>query len=144
MSETVVTRNRLTSAIVATAAILGGLGVVIGAFGAHGLETSLADSGLAPDVVAKRLDQFDVGARYHLVHAVALLALAGLPAISRSARMAAFGLMVAGIVLFSGSLYLLVVTNTPKLGAITPIGGVCWIIAWSIVAVSATRNRSQL
>lgn len=125
----------------ATAAVLGALGVLIGAFGAHGLENFLSDQfSLAPEQLARRLDQFDVGARYHLVHAAALLALCALPTISRTGLKIAATLMVAGIVLFSGSLYLLVATNTPWLGAITPIGGVSWIAAWGAIAIGAMRS----
>lgn len=118
------------------AGILGGLGVLIGAFGAHGLEEFLSNKGLAPELISKRIDQFDVGARYHLVHAVALLAIANSVLLSRKARLATFVFFTLGVFLFSGSLYLLVVTNTPWLGAITPLGGVSWIIAWATIAIS--------
>lgn len=124
----------------ATAGIMGGLGVLIGAFGAHGLEDFLVEKGLEPAVILKRIDQFDVGARYHLVHAVALLAVANSVLLTRRARWIVFLLFTVGIVLFSGSLYLLVATNTPWLGAITPIGGVSWIIAWLTIAFSAFMN----
>lgn len=126
--------------LIASAAILGLLGVAIGAFGAHGLENHLqARLGLPDELIARRLAQFDVGARYHLVHAVALLALAGLPLRSARLLQAAAGLMILGIVLFSGSLYLLVASNTPWLGAITPIGGVSWIFGWGLIATAALR-----
>jgi len=133
-------RDPLSYQMAATAGILGGLGVLIGAFGAHGLENFLGEKGLEPAVILKRIDQFDVGARYHLVHAVALLAVANSVLLSRRARWIVFSLFTAGIILFSGSLYLLVATNTPWLGAITPIGGVAWIIAWSTIAISALKN----
>ena len=110
--------------------ILGALAVILGAFGAHGLEQFLTDQGASPELVEKRLGQFDVGARYHLVHCVALLAMVSLPYGSPGTRRVIAALFVVGILLFSGSLYLLVLTNTPVLGAITPIGGLCWIIAW--------------
>lgn len=127
------------------AGIAGFLAVAIGAFGAHGLPDylgSLPDA--TPEKVAKRIDQFDVGARYHLAHAVALLALAvwlasGLSGrAARSIRLAATMLLV-GIVLFSGSLYVLVLTDTPVWGAVTPIGGVVWLAAWGWIAMSAGR-----
>ena len=117
------------------------MGVLIGAFGAHGLEAFLVDAGASAELVDKRLDQFDVGARYHLVHAVALLGLPGLPLLSARMRSFAFGFFTAGIVLFSGSLYLLVLTNTPWLGAITLFGGVCWILAWTTIAVAALMAK---
>ncbi|MGV3484418.1 MAG: DUF423 domain-containing protein [Planctomycetaceae bacterium] len=127
--------------MVAVAGIVGALGVLIGAFGAHGLQAYLLDSGMAAEVMNRRLDQFDVGARYHLVHAVALLALPSLPSISLRARFWAFVMFTFGVVLFSGSLYLLVLTNTPWLGAVTPIGGTAWILAWSTIAVSALASN---
>lgn len=127
--------------LIASAAILGLLGVAIGAFGAHGLENHLqARFGLPDELIARRLAQFDVGARYHLVHAVALLAIAGLPLRAPRLLQTAAGLMILGVVLFSGSLYLLVASNTPWLGAITPIGGVSWIVGWGLIAAAALRS----
>jgi uncharacterized membrane protein YgdD (TMEM256/DUF423 family) len=126
--------------LLATAGVLGMLGVLIGAFGAHGLENFLIRTYLLDGaVVAKRQDQFDVGARYHLVHAVALVAICSIRGISPTAIRAIAVFMMVGIVLFSGSLYLLVATNTTWLGAITPIGGVSWIIGWTMIAVAAIR-----
>lgn len=124
-------RNRW---LLVAAAIAGATGVAIGAFGAHGLPGFLESQGADADLVAKRLSQFDTGARYHLIHAVALLAIASIQTASaRLIRMVGI-LLLIGIVLFSGSLYLLVVTNTPWLGAITPLGGVSWIVAWVLLA----------
>lgn len=129
-------RNRRR--LVAVAGWTGFLAVLIGAFGAHGLEGWLESRFAAPpELIAKRLDQFDVGARYHLAHAVALLALAGWSNGPRLAVCQVAWLMVAGIVLFSGSLYVLVLTNTPTWGAVTPIGGVLWLVAWGLIAISA-------
>jgi uncharacterized membrane protein YgdD (TMEM256/DUF423 family) len=134
---------RLRRRIIAAAGLAGLLGVVIGAFGAHGLEGHLNDHlSLSTELLAKRLDQFDVGARYHLVHAAAMLALAALPLSPAVIRIAGV-LMVAGIVLFSGSLYLLVATNTPWLGAITPFGGAAWIIAWGVIAAGAMLRAAD-
>lgn len=90
---------------------LAALAVAFGAFGAH----ALADN--------PRLDTWKTGALYHLVHAVALC-LPNLPTATRR-------LLTAGIVLFSGSLYLLVLLDLPVLGAITPLGGVSFIAGWS-------------
>lgn len=120
-----------------TASLAGALGVLIGAFGAHLLPARLAERGWSEQLITQRLDQFEVAARYHLVHAAALLALGAVRIGSLGGRRVAAWLFVAGIVLFSGSLYLLVVTNTPWLGAITPIGGLAWIAAWITVAVAA-------
>jgi len=123
------------------AGIFGAAAVVLGAWGAHGLETWLVAAGVEVERIDARLDQFDVAARYHLVHAAVLV---GLAAVSdRIAPIASrwIGrLMIAGIVLFSGSLYLLVITDTPWLGAITPLGGLAWIIAWSALGIAAWRG----
>lgn len=143
MSASPADRDRGSHWTVAVGGIMGALGVLVGAFGAHGLDEFLLGSGLNAAKVAERLDQFDVAARYHLVHAVALLGSANLPQLSPRARWLAFLFFTAGIVLFSGSLYLLVITNTPWLGAITPLGGVSWIIAWCTIAVSALGSRSR-
>ena len=129
--------------LVRVAAIAGATGVIIGAFGAHGLPDFLADSGMDAETLSRRISQFETAARYHLVHAVALLAAASLPA-SKPKLLRWVGLLFAfGIVVFSGSLYLLVVTNTPKLGAITPLGGATWIVAWTLLFFCVTDARSR-
>ena len=116
---------------VVLAGVLGALGVAAGAFGAHGL---------ASRVTAERLAVFETGARYHLLHTLALLACAWLctQSTSLSPRLAG-ALFVAGIVIFSGSLYLLVLLDQPKLGAITPIGGVSLIAGWIALAVAGAQ-----
>ena len=102
-------------------------GVALGAFGAHGLEARLT-----PDLLAI----YETGVRYHLVHGLALFVAAWLAGedATRSARLAGT-LFFAGILLFSGSLYLLALTGIRGFGAITPLGGVAWIAAWVIVAL---------
>ena len=135
------TESALARRIAITAAVAGALGVLIGAFGAHALPDLLAQWELDEARTAKRLDQFDVAARYHLVHAAALLAVAALPVGSPRGRRTAAWLLTAGIVLFSGSLYLLVVTDTPWLGAITPLGGLAWIAGWLTLAVTSFAAR---
>jgi uncharacterized membrane protein YgdD (TMEM256/DUF423 family) len=103
------------------ASFYGASGVVLGAFGAHGLS-----SRLSPD----RLATWETGVQYHLLHAVALLALAlAHRSDDRSVAVpaGAFGL---GIALFSGSIYGLVLTDWRWLGPVTPIGGVCLIVGW--------------
>ena len=84
---------------------------------------------------------FETGVRYHLIHALGLIAVAW--AISRWPNSwvgAAGWLFVAGIVIFSGSLYVLAVTGARWLGAITPIGGVCLILGWAVLATGALRG----
>ena len=105
------------------AAGIGFLGVALGAFGAHGLEETLIENG--------RVDVWDAAVLYHLTHAVVLLALAIAP---DAFRKKAWLCMAIGIAIFSGSLYVLAVTNIGVLGAITPIGGVLFLIGWGILA----------
>jgi uncharacterized membrane protein YgdD (TMEM256/DUF423 family) len=111
------------------AAILGALGVMAGAFGAHALRGRLT---------VDLIDTFDTAASYHLIHAVALMLTAW--AASRwpgTATTAAGWLFLAGIVLFSGSLYALSLTGIRALGAITPFGGVAFILGWLALAWAA-------
>ena len=119
--------------IFAVGSVLAGLSVVFGAFGAHALKASLSP---------KLLDTFETGVRYQMYHALGLLALAW--AISRwpERRLApAVWLLLAGTVVFSGSLYLLVLTGARWFGAITPIGGVVLIAGWSLVAWRLVRSK---
>jgi len=115
-------------------ALAAGLGVAMGAFGAHGLRARLT---------VEMLAVFETGVRYHVYHALALLATAlllGRPEFQASRLIVASGwLFVGGILLFSGSLYLLAVTGIRPLGAITPIGGVAFLIAWALLAIAAIR-----
>jgi len=116
----------------ALGAMLAMIGVAAGAFGAHALK-----SRLTPDMLAV----FEVGVRYQLVHALALLAVAW--AITRwpgRAALYAGALFIAGIVLFSGSLYLLALTGERSLGAITPFGGVAFLAGWACLAWAASRS----
>ncbi len=109
--------------------ILGALAVALGAFGAHGLKARL-DAG--------RLAIFETAARYQLMHALALLA-AGLAAAQWPASpwpVWAGWLFIAGILLFSGSLYLLVFTDKRAFGAITPLGGLAMIAGWLCLALA--------
>ncbi len=116
--------------IVVYAAIAGAGGVLLGAFGAHGLEAFLQQRSDDAAHVAKRVGQFDVAVRYHLIHAVALFALAALPCGSSKSRRITARLFAIGLLLFSGSLYLLVLTDSSRWGMITPIGGLIWIAGW--------------
>ena len=116
--------------------VLGGLagaaGVALGAFGAHALKTRLA-----PDLLAV----WQTAVQYHLWHALALVAI-GIVAIHLPASTPlkwAGWLMVAGIVLFSGSLYVLALSGVRWLGAVTPFGGTAWIAAWVLLAWTAWR-----
>ncbi len=105
------------------------LGVALGAFAAHGLKDQLS-----PYAV----DVFETGVKYQIYHALGLLALALVPRPGRALR-AAGTLMAVGIVIFSGTLYALAITGVRWLGAITPIGGLCFIVAWGLVFVAVLR-----
>ena len=122
-----------------TAALLGGLGVALGAYAAHGLDGTLTDlyAGMTKEVLGtevpaaqKYLGDFKTAAQYQMYHALALLAVGLLPGSSRAARNVAGWAFLLGTMLFSGSLYLLVLSGITWLGAITPIGGVLLIVGW--------------
>lgn len=112
--------------------VLGLLAVAAGAFGAHGLRGRLT-----PDLLAV----YETGARYHMYHALALLATAwAVEHWGGGAAAVAGWAFVAGIVVFSGSLYLLALTGTRWLGAITPIGGAAFLAGWAALAWAAWRG----
>jgi len=114
-------------------ALSAGLAVALGAFAAHGLRGRLSPEALAT---------FETGARYHMYHALALLAVAWASARWPGGATSAAGwLFVAGTVLFSGSLYLLAVTGVRALGAITPLGGLAFIAGWIALAWAAWASR---
>ena len=106
-----------------TGAILMALAVGLGAFGAHGLRGRLDTYSMSV---------YEKAVFYHFVHALGILITAGKVPLT-------CWLLLAGIVLFSGSLYLLAVTGNSGLGAITPIGGVCFIAGWLALAWSAVK-----
>lgn len=115
-----------------TGSISACIGVAAGAFGAHALK-----SAVPPELLAV----YDTGVRYQLLHAVALLAV-GLAAELRPEGLWALPtwLFVAGTVLFSGSLYILALTGIRWLGAVTPLGGLCFLGGWLAVAVIGWRR----
>jgi uncharacterized membrane protein YgdD (TMEM256/DUF423 family) len=108
-------------------AVLGGLGVILGAFGAHALKATLS---------ADKHAIFEVGVRYQLVHALALLAVGLLLRTTDGAWLRAAGpLFLGGVVLFSGSLYGLALGGPSWLGPVTPIGGLLLIAGWIVLAL---------
>jgi uncharacterized membrane protein YgdD (TMEM256/DUF423 family) len=114
--------------------ILAGLAVATGAFGAHGLQKM---------VTPERLDTWEKAVRYQMYHALALLLLAwALTHWPGQVNILAAGgwLFLAGVVLFSGSLYLLVLSDTSWLGAITPFGGVAFVAGWLCLLIAAWRG----
>ncbi len=114
-------------------AVSAGLAVALGAFAAHGLRARLSP---------EALQTFETGARYHMYHALALLAVAW--AVTRwpgTAVSVAGWLFIAGTLLFSGSLYLLAITGVRMLGAVTPVGGFAFILGWLALAWAAWSAR---
>ncbi len=115
----------------AIGSIFCGLGVILGAFGAHGLRERLS-----PEMLVV----FETGVRYHLIHGLGLLALALEASRWPDTYVSIAGyLFVAGILIFSGSLYVLAFTGIRWLGAITPIGGLCLILGWGLLAAGVLR-----
>ena len=98
--------------------LLGGSAVALGAFGAHGLQELL--------VAGNRMETWETAVFYHLAHAIVLLVLS----LSSPWRALSWQFMAAGVVIFSGSLYMLCLTGLTWLGAITPIGGLLLIVGW--------------
>jgi len=110
-------------------ALAGFVGVALGAFGAHGLRNRLS-----PEMLAV----FETGVRYQMFHALAILSTAiALARIDGWAVRAAGWSFAAGIVLFSGSLYLLALTGVRSLGAVTPLGGLAFLAGWALLAYVA-------
>jgi uncharacterized membrane protein YgdD (TMEM256/DUF423 family) len=107
-----------STARIRLAALVLFLGIALGAFGAHGLADRLEETG--------RLDNWETATFYHLLHGLALFVLALLPG-----RALGYYWFLAGIVIFSGSLYALALTDISRLGAITPIGGVSFLVGWA-------------
>lgn len=108
------------------------LSVAAGAFGAHALKARLPQD---LQVI------FETGARYHMYHALALVAVGLLGTVRPSALLESSGwAMLAGIVLFSGSLYALALSGVRVLGAITPLGGLGFLVGWALLAVAAWRT----
>lgn len=115
--------------------LLGGLAVALGAFGAHALESRLTSDALST---------FETAARYQMYHSLALLAVAFAITRWQGSNMATWAgrLFVTGVVLFSGSLYLLSITDLRWLGAIAPVGGAAFVAGWLCLALAAWRQSS--
>jgi len=117
-----------------TGSILLALAVIFGAFGAHALRAKLD---------AYQMSVYEKAVFYHFIHALGLLIVSFLPktgTFSEFATSWVCGLLLAGMVLFSGTLYLLAITGNRALGAITPIGGVSFIAAWLVLAWFTMRH----
>ncbi|MDH5474033.1 MAG: DUF423 domain-containing protein [Gammaproteobacteria bacterium] len=106
------------------------LAVALGAFGAHGLKAMISP---------QALQTYTTGVNYHFFHALGLLAIGIILRDFPRVEMAGW-LMLAGIILFSGSLYALSLSGIKPLGMITPVGGLCFIIAWGWLAFGVYRS----
>lgn len=108
--------------------------VILGAFGAHALKSRLS---------VEMMDVYQTGVQYHFFHALGLLLIGTLfTAIPHSILLKWAGfIMLAGIIVFSGSLYILSITGIKALGAVTPVGGLCFIAGWLLVAAAAAQAR---
>jgi uncharacterized membrane protein YgdD (TMEM256/DUF423 family) len=122
------------AALTILAAVFGFLGVALGAFGAHALSARFREQ---PNLG----DSYRTGAQYHLLHTLALLGTAWASSQWSSGLIpAAGGLFALGIVLFSGSLYVMALTGNRKLGAITPLGGLAFLAGWTCLALGVLTS----
>ncbi len=114
-------------------ALCAALSVILGAFGAHGLK-----SRLPPEILAT----FETGVQYQFYHALGLILIGIVVQFTKASAMvtAAGWLMLAGIVLFSGSLYAICFSGIRSLGMITPVGGMAFIVAWLLLAIGILRS----
>lgn len=129
-------KNKTGKQALVLAGANGFLVVVLGAFGAHILERNIS---------ADMLEVFQTGVRYHMFHVLALLACALLSALKNYSRFIqkAVWSFLAGIILFSGSLYLLAVTGMTWLGMITPLGGLAFLAGWGLLIYEAVSLNDE-
>tara|TARA_B110000971_G_C20035110_1_gene513753 strand:- start:4363 stop:4746 length:384 start_codon:yes stop_codon:yes gene_type:complete len=118
------------------ASALGAISVLIGAFGAHGLEEILSNN--------SRIETFETAVRYQFYHAIALLIVGLLMRFNESKYLIwAVRFFLLGILVFSGSLYILSLTNYTLLGAVTPLGGLFFILGW-LALYQSVQNKTAL
>jgi uncharacterized membrane protein YgdD (TMEM256/DUF423 family) len=126
--------------ILSTGTILGIIAIILGAFGAHALKKILS---------LDQLNTFETGVRYQMYHALFLLFLGILKDVSQKTKKIVYSLILSGVILFSGSIYLLA-TNTLTafdftiIGFVTPIGGLLLILAWSVLLLNILNKKSQI
>lgn len=120
--------------IIQSAAIFGAIAVGIGAFGAHGLKAILEETG--------RIETFETAVKYHFYHSLGLFLIGILALVKPEWKGLNFSTicMIIGILIFSGSLYILSLTGITWLGAITPLGGVAFILGWLGILRAASKN----
>jgi uncharacterized membrane protein YgdD (TMEM256/DUF423 family) len=114
------------------AALLGFSGVALGAFGAHGLKSAVS---------AEWLEVWKTAVSYQMYHAPVILLLPYLTSLDARWRQRAVSCFTAGVLVFSGSLYLLVALNLPKFGMITPFGGLCLMAGWLCLLLAGLRRK---
>ncbi|QZK89295.1 DUF423 domain-containing protein [Flavobacterium sp. CHNK8] len=125
--------------IIASGAVLGMIAIILGAFGAHALKKVLS---------IDQLVTFETGVRYQMYHALFLLFIGNYDALSQKKQKAIYYLVLSGVTLFSGSIYLLATNNLTTfdfkiIGFVTPIGGLLLIIAWFLLLASIFDKKSQ-
>lgn len=130
--------NTLSKKITCTAAILGLTAIILGAFGAHALKKVLSP---------EQLTTFETGIKYQMYHALFLLFLASTNLIANNTKKIIFYAIVTGVILFSGSIYILATSNLTginfkPIGILTPIGGLFLIAGWSVIIVKMINNKS--
>lgn len=127
--------TKITRLFLIIASLLGASGVALGAYASHGL---------AAWATLKEMEYFQLAVTYQLFHAITLLAVCLLSLFITNAFLIASKIaFVLGVILFSGSLYMYVLTGTKILGAITPIGGLFLIVAWLLIALSLLTHRNN-
>ena len=128
------TAGRALALPLVAGAFLALLAVMAGAFGAHGLSGLVSERGL---------EVFQTAVTYQMYHSLALVLLALLAGQGLSKKLLGWsaGFFLAGILLFSGSLYLLVLTDIRWIGPITPLGGVCFMVGWALLIISGLRRN---
>ncbi len=120
--------------LLSVAALSAMLSVILGAFAAHGLKNTLSES---------MLNTFQTGVQYQMYHSLAIILLVILHRqMPQSLLLWSGGFMLAGIVFFSGSLYMLAITQVKWFGPITPLGGLCFITGWALLLVSTIKGSN--
>lgn len=124
--------------IISAGAIFGMVAIILGAFGAHALKKVLS---------VAQLSTFETGVRYQMYHALFLLVIGTIKEVSQKAKKTIYYLVIFGVILFSGSIYLLATNsltaiNFKTIGFVTPIGGALLILAWSVFLFQSVKKKS--
>jgi len=130
--------SKMDKKILSTGAVLGFIAIILGAFGAHALKKVLNLDQLA---------SFETGVKYQMYHALFLLFLGGSNLVSEKAKRSIYFLVLSGVVLFSGSIYLLATKNISNIdfgiiGIVTPIGGLLMIVGWAILFLNIMKKKA--